>query len=125
MLVRKKSAIRIAIERNPQRCLATLHLRRDDFWMQCPTRLVYIATVRTGMGNDNFAPETGKQLRCDRGRGSIGAVDNDTFAIERKARDGGEQKTDVLSAIGFIDSWWDGLRWRCLRCLESTEDLLF
>src|SRR5271170_6224001 len=125
MLICEKSAVRIAVEGNPHGCLAILHLRRDDLRMQGATRFIDITTVGAGMGNNNFAPETGKQLRSDRGGSSVGAVNDDTFAIERKVGDGGEQKANILSSIGFVDRWRNGLWRRRRRGGKLTEDLLF
>ena len=113
---------------------------RDDVGVECAAICVDVAAVGRAVSEDDFATaiavEFGEELRSDGAGGSVGAVDDDAAAVERKARDGGEEELDVLDSVGFVDGRGrrhgpiPGLRaetWGTrLRCgFEVAEDFSF
>ncbi len=124
VLVREESAVGVAIEGDAHRGMANLDLRGDDLRVERTAVLVDVAAVGAGVGDDDFASEVREELRSNAGGGSVGAVDDDALAVEREARDGGEEEADVVGAVGFVHVRRRGLlRWRG-RGSELAEDLV-
>ena len=75
----------------------------DDFGVQGSAVGIDVAARGRGVGDGDAAAEVGEELRCDRGRGSVGAVDDDVAVVEREAGHGGEQRADVVGAVALVD----------------------
>src|ERR1700730_15849899 len=105
--------------------MVMFHLGCDDLRVQRAASLVDIPAVGTGMSDDNFATQIREELWSDRRRSSIRTVDDDTASVEREPRNSGEQKVNILSAVGLVDLRRDGLLRNRRQPGELVEYLFF
>src|SRR6185437_11044746 len=106
-VVGEEGAVGVAVKRDAEGGGMFCNLFGYDFRVKRTAAGVDVAAVGRGVGEDDLAAvgagllvEFGEELRSDGGGGAVGAVDDDLFAVEREAGDGGEEELRVVSAGG-------------------------